>query len=89
MKLTEEIDAMNTMGFSPWEFVILPRIFALMISLPLLVIIADIISVYGGMLIASLELNISYVEFLNRFRMKVDMRHIIIGLLKAPVLVSL
>jgi phospholipid/cholesterol/gamma-HCH transport system permease protein len=85
MKLTEEIDAMNTMGFSPWEFVILPRIIALMISLPLLVIIADIISVYGGMLIASLELNISYVEFLNRFRMKVDMKHIIIGLLKAPV----
>jgi len=89
MKLTEEIDAMNTMGFSPWEFVILPRIFALMISLPLLVIIADIISVYGGMLIASLELNISYVEFLNRFRMKVDMRHIIIGLLKAPILALL
>jgi len=60
-----------------------------MISLPLLVIIADIISVYGGMLIASLELNISYVEFLNRFRMKVDMRHIIIGLLKAPILALL
>lgn len=85
MKITEEIDAMNTMGFSPWEFVILPRIIALMITLPLLVIIADIVSVYGGMLIASIELNISYTEFLNRFKAKVDMRHIIIGILKSPI----
>lgn len=84
MKITEEIDAMNTMGFSPWEFVILPRIIALMITLPLLVIIADIVSVYGGMLISSIELNISYTEFLNRFKAKVDIRHIIIGLIKSP-----
>ncbi len=85
MKITEEVDAMKTMGFSPWEFLILPRVVALIISLPLLVIFADFVSVLGGMAVAKSQLGISFVEFANRFKETVELKHIIIGIIKAPI----
>ncbi|QOG13316.1 ABC transporter permease [Arcobacter sp. FWKO B] len=85
MKLTDEVDAMKTMGFTPWEFLVLPRVIALMIAVPLLVIVADITSILGGMLIAYSELGISYIEFIDRFKETVALKHILIGLIKAPV----
>ncbi|MDY0328639.1 MAG: ABC transporter permease [Arcobacteraceae bacterium] len=85
MKITDEVDAMKTMGFNPWEFLVLPRIIALIIALPLLVIVADIVSVYGGMIVASSELGISYKEFIDRFKETVELRHIMIGIIKAPI----
>ena len=84
MKLTDEIDAMKTMGFRTWEFVILPRVVAMMIVLPLLVVVADVVTIFGGMIIANIDLGISYVEFMDRFRETVAMKHILIGLIKAP-----
>jgi len=85
MKITEEIDAMKTMGFSVWNFLIIPRVFALMISLPLVVFFADIVSIFGGMVIASLQLGISFEEFANRMQESVEIKHVIIGLIKAPI----
>jgi phospholipid/cholesterol/gamma-HCH transport system permease protein len=85
MKITDEVDAMKTMGFSPWEFLVLPRVIALVIALPLLVIIADIVAIYGGMIIASIELGISHKEFIDRFKETVDLSHIAIGIIKAPI----
>ena len=85
MKLTDEIDAMRTMGFRVWEFLVLPRVIALVIAMPLLVIIANCIAIFGGMIIAYSELGITYVEFLDRFRETVAMKHILIGLFKAPI----
>jgi len=85
MKITEEIDAMKTMGFSVWNFLIIPRVFALMISLPLLVFFADLVSVFGGMVIASLQLGISFEEFALRMQESVEIKHVIIGLIKAPI----
>jgi len=85
MKLTDEIDAMRTMGFRVWEFLVLPRVIALVIAMPLLVVIADGIAIFGGMIIAYSELGITYVEFLDRFRETVAMKHIFIGLFKAPI----
>ena len=85
MKITEEIDAMKTMGFSVWNFLIIPRVFALMISLPLVVFFADVISILGGMVIASLQLGISFEEFANRMQESVEIKHVIIGLIKAPI----
>lgn len=84
MKITEEVDAMKTLGFSPWDFLILPRVVALLVALPLLVIFADFVSVFGGMIVARSELDISYYEFVSRFKETVDIKHIIIGLAKAP-----
>ena len=85
MKITDEIDAMRSMGFSPWDFLVLPRLFALMISLPLLVFFGDIVSVFGGMVIASTRLDISFVEFIDRIQETVALKHLIIGLVKAPI----
>lgn len=61
MKITDEVDAMSSMGFSPWNFLVLPRLFALMLSLPPLVFFADIISVFKAMVIASTKLDVSFV----------------------------
>ena len=85
MKITEEIDAMKTMGFNPYRFLVLPRVIALVISMPIIVFFADIIGVFGGMIIAKTELGISFSEFILRMHSEVEMKHIIIGLLKAPV----
>jgi phospholipid/cholesterol/gamma-HCH transport system permease protein len=85
MKITEEIDAMKTMGFSEWNFLIIPRVFALMISLPLVVFFADVVSILGGMVVAALQLGISFEEFANRMQESVEIKHVIIGLIKAPI----
>ncbi|MBP6498180.1 MAG: ABC transporter permease, partial [Campylobacteraceae bacterium] len=85
MKITDEVDAMRSMGFSPWNFLVLPRLFALMISLPLLVFFADIVSVFGGMVVASSRLDVNFVEFIDRIKETVALKHLIIGLVKAPI----
>ena len=85
MKITDEVDAMRSMGFSPWDFLVLPRLFALIISLPLLVFFADIVSTFGGMVIASTKLGVSFEEFIDRVQETVALKHFIIGLVKAPI----
>lgn len=85
MKITQEVDAMRTLGFSPWDFLILPRVIALIVVLPLLVIFADMVSVFGGMIVAKTQLDISFFEFINRFKQTVPLKQIIIGLIKAPI----
>ena len=85
MKITDEVDAMSSMGFSPWHFLVIPRLFALVISLPLLVFFADIVSVFGGMVIASTKLDVSFIEFIDRIKETVALKHLIIGLIKAPI----
>lgn len=85
MKITQEVDAMRTLGFSPWDFLILPRVVALVCVLPLLVIFADFVSVFGGMIVAKTQLDISFFEFVNRFKQTVALKHILIGLAKAPI----
>ena len=84
MKVTEELDAVRTLGISPINLLVLPRAFALVIALPLLTVYADILGVFGGMLIASGQLNVSFTEFLARFEEAVAVRHFLIGLAKAP-----
>lgn len=83
MKITEEIDAMRTMGFEPSLFLTLPRVIALAISLPLLVFLSDIIGVLGGMIVSFLSLDITYIEFINRLQAEVPIRHLFIGIFKA------
>ena len=85
MKITDEIDAMRTMGFSIWDFLVIPRVFGLMISLPLVVFFSDIISIFGGMVVAYLQLGISFEEFALRMQESVEIKHVIIGLAKAPI----
>ncbi len=83
MKITDEIDAMRTMDFEPTLFLTLPRIFALVISLPLLVFFADIVGIFGGMVIAYIDLDVTFTEFINRMGQEVPLKHLLIGVFKA------
>lgn len=84
MKVTEELDAVRTLGISPMALLVLPRVLALVIALPLLTVYADALGVFGGMLIASSQLSVSFTEFLSRFEEAVAVRHFFIGIAKAP-----
>jgi phospholipid/cholesterol/gamma-HCH transport system permease protein len=84
MKLTEEIDAMKTLGFEPFWFLVIPRVVAMIIAMPLIVFFADIIGVFGGMLISKLTLNIDFEMFLTRTKEVLSLTQVFIGLGKAP-----
>lgn len=84
MKMTQEIDAMKTMGFHPYLFLVWPRVIALMIVLPLLIFFADIIGIFGGMVIAKTQSHLSYTEFINRLQGALPIKHFIIGIVKGP-----
>ncbi|HEU0186586.1 MAG TPA: ABC transporter permease, partial [Gallionellaceae bacterium] len=85
MKVTEEIDALRTIGIVPYELLVLPKMLALMIALPLLTVFSDVAGVFGGMIMASTKLNISYDVFLNRIGDAVNLSSFLTGVVKAPV----
>jgi len=85
MKITEEIAAMRTMGFDPYTFLVLPRVIALMIALPLLIFFADIMGILGGMTAASMQLGISMTQFIDRLYEVLEVKHYLLGMLKGPV----
>jgi phospholipid/cholesterol/gamma-HCH transport system permease protein len=72
------------MGFDPFVFLVMPRIIALMIAMPLLIFVADILGIFGGMIVSEIDLDISYELFLERFREVVDIKHFLIGIIKGP-----
>lgn len=84
MKITQELDAMKTMGFDPYVFLVLPRIIALMIALPILIFVADIMGILGGMIVSYVDLGITTDLFIDRFREVVAAKHFFIGILKGP-----
>ena len=84
MKVTEELDAVRTLGLSPMQLLVVPRVCALMIAVPLLTVYADVLGVMGGSVIASSQLNVSFTEFVSRFEEAVAIRHFFIGIGKAP-----
>lgn len=85
MKVNEEIDAMRIIGVSPFEMLVIPRLIALVITLPLLTFVADIMGLIGGGIISETLLNIGFEPYLDRFRMAVKMKDFAVGLIKAPV----
>jgi phospholipid/cholesterol/gamma-HCH transport system permease protein len=85
MRLTEETDAIRTLGLSPLDVLVLPRVIALMVAMPLLVFIGDVMSLIGGMVIAEPMLDITPQTFLERLRDALDITHVYVGLSKAPV----
>ena len=89
MAVTEEIDAMRTIGIVPLEMLVLPKIIALMIALPLLTVFADVLGVAGGMLMGRAQLGVGYVEFLDRFVKAVGTATFLVGIGKAPVFAAI
>lgn len=85
MKLTEEIDAMRTIGVSPMEALVVPRVTAVVIMLPLLGFYASLIAIIGGGLFCWVSLGIPPVSFVTQLREVVPMTDLWVGVLKAPV----
>lgn len=85
MKVTEEIDALRTVGVAPMELLVLPKVLALLIALPLLTVYADIVGVLGGMLMAKSQLGVNFTDFLERFDLAIRLSHYMVGIGKAPV----
>ncbi len=89
MAVTEEIDAMRTIGIAPLEMLVLPKIIALLIALPLLTVFADLLGVFGGMLMARTRLDVGYVEFVDRFVKSISITDFLVGIGKAPVFAAI
>jgi phospholipid/cholesterol/gamma-HCH transport system permease protein len=85
MKLNEEVDAMRTIGLDPVEVLVLPRLAAMVIMMPLLAFYASILAVVGGGLFCWVSLDIPPVSFVARLREVVPMSDFWIGQAKAPV----
>lgn len=85
MKLNQEVEALNVMGLSSYSVLILPRVFALMIVMPLLVIVGDISGILGGMFISYIQLEVSPQNFIDRLYMILPPRHFFVGFFKAPL----
>ncbi len=85
MKVTEEIDALRTIGVSPQEQLVVPKMVALVIVLPLLTVYTDITGVLGGMVMARTRLDIGFDVFFDRLGEAVSLSSYLTGISKAPV----
>ena len=85
MKSREEVDAIRTLGMDPMQVLVVPRVLALMVSLPLLTVLAMISGILGGALVCALALDISPVMYFSRIHEVLELRHFWVGLSKAPV----
>ena len=89
MKVTEEVDALRTIGISPIELLVLPKMLGLIIAMPLLTVYADGLGMFGGMVMAKVMLDVSFAEFINRIPEVVSLTSFMIGIVKAPVFAAL
>ncbi|HEY1656146.1 MAG TPA: ABC transporter permease [Candidatus Tumulicola sp.] len=85
MVVTEQIDALRSMGLEPSRFLVVPRLLAMLIMLPLLTIFADVVSIVGGMWVAQTYAHISAETFLSSARQTIDFEDVLKGLLKTLV----
>ncbi|MGH6944498.1 MAG: MlaE family ABC transporter permease, partial [Geminicoccaceae bacterium] len=85
MQVNEEVDALRTLGLDPIEVLVLPRLLALMIALPLLAFVADLLGLLGGGLMCVLALGIAPGQFLNQLDTAITIDTFLVGLVKAPV----
>lgn len=85
MKANEELDALRTLGLSPTEMLVLPRVMALLISLPMLTFLAMICGIVGGGVVCALSLGISPAMFLSLMQADIGVQHFLVGIVKAPI----
>lgn len=84
MRAREEIDAIRVLGLNPIELLVIPRLLALMLALPILTFVAMMSGIFGGMLVAQLTLDISNTMFLSVMQQNVGLHHFWVGISKAP-----
>jgi phospholipid/cholesterol/gamma-HCH transport system permease protein len=84
MKMREEIDAMRTLGIDPMDTLVLPRVLALVVALPLLTFLGDIMGLAGGGLMAFAVLGLDTSNYLDKLHEAIDYQHFMAGMIKAP-----
>lgn len=85
MKSQQEIDAMRTIGVDPLDALVLPRLFALLLTLPALTLFGDLMGLFGGALMGWVVLEIPVVQFMERLQDSVSLNTFLVGMSKAPV----
>ncbi len=85
MKSNEEIDAIRTLGLSPIELLVLPRVLAMLITLPILTFIGILSGIVGGLVVCSLALDISPAMFFTILQRDIPLNHFLVGIGKAPI----
>ena len=85
MKVSEEVDALRTMGFGPWRYLVIPRMLALVLVMPILTLLADLVGICGGLLVGLLSLDLTITGYLNETRNALHMWDIFQGLIKSGV----
>ncbi len=85
MQVNEEIDALKTLGISPMEFLVLPRMLALFLMMPLLSLYADLMGILGGLIVGVSMLDLNFMEYYNKTRESVHLNDLWVGLFSAAV----
>jgi phospholipid/cholesterol/gamma-HCH transport system permease protein len=85
MKVQEEIDAISTLGLSPIQVLVIPRLLAITVALPLLVFVGDVAGILGGIAVGVTQLGIPATTFIDRLHTVLPMSAVVVGLAKAPV----
>jgi phospholipid/cholesterol/gamma-HCH transport system permease protein len=85
MQVNEEIDALKTMGFSPFEFLVLPRLLALSLMMPLLCLYADLMGILGGLFVGVFMLDLNVMEYVNMTQASVRLKDFWVGLFHSCV----
>ncbi|MDR6292764.1 MULTISPECIES: ABC transporter permease [Inquilinus] len=85
MQVNQEVDAMETLGLDPIDVLVIPRVFALAITLPLLTFYASMMAIFGGALMSYFVLDISAAQFLQQFKAAIGVNTFWVGMVKAPV----
>ncbi|WP_095110313.1 ABC transporter permease [Pseudomonas sp. Irchel 3E20] len=85
MKANEEIDAIRTLGLDPMELLVLPRVLALLVALPMLTFLAMLSGIIGGAVVCALSLDISPAMFLSLLQADIGVQHFLVGMVKAPI----
>ena len=85
MQVNEEIDALKTLGVSPMEFLVLPRMLALVLMMPLLCLYSDLMGILGGLLVGVTMLDIGFMEYYNQTKSAIALTHLWVGLFHSAV----
>lgn len=85
MKVSEEIDALKVMGFNVIDFLVMPRLVAIIIAMPLIVILADLVGILGGLIASLATLDITAVTYFNRMQISLSLNDVFSGLIKSCV----
>ena len=85
MQVNEEVDALRTMGISPMEFLVLPRMLALIVMMPLLCLYSDLVGILGGFVVGTGMFDISFTQYMEQTRASLNLTHFSIGVFKSAV----